>query len=297
MNQKVSISGELGSGKTSVAREIAAVTGQRIVSGGDIHRAFAESHGISTVELNLLAERDPEIDDQIDGEWRRLADTDENLIFDSRLAWHFVPTSLAITLIVDSRVAASRLFSGRSSSVEKYADEVEAGLGVFQRQESERRRFLEKYGVDTWRLANYDLVIDTTRADIPTVSSLILKKLGGVELGSRVFVDPRRIYPTERVTVLSRDSDSAQNGIRVVYARPFFAVLEGHDALSKALRSDDSIVPVTVEAEDSEPIPSAGGLTARDYVRGEVNRTWLHDWEDAHGFRFSDYPGDRLART
>ena len=260
MTVDISISGELGSGKTSVAHQIAAATGQRVVSGGDIHRAFATSHGISTVELNLLAETDPEIDDKIDGEWLRLAETDEPLIFDSRLAWHFAPQTFSIHLIVDSQVAANRLFAGRSSPVEKYADEADAAAGVFARQESEQRRFLEKYGVDTWRLANYDLVVDTSRADVATVTALILDRLRDCSPPHRVYVDPRRILPSEVVADPSADPPP------VAYVRPFFVALGGRDALSRALEAGESLIPVELVAEGSEPLPHAGGVTAEEYL-------------------------------
>lgn len=265
MTVDISISGELGSGKTSVAHQIAAATGQRVVSGGDIHRAFATSHGISTVELNLLAETDPEIDDKIDGEWLRLAETDEPLIFDSRLAWHFAPQTFSIHLIVDSQVAANRLFAGRSSPVEKYADEADAAAGVFARQESEQRRFLEKYGVDTWRLANYDLVVDTSRADVETVTALILDRLDDPSSsGHRVYVDPRRILPG--AVVADPSADPPLDPPTVAYVRPFFVALGGRDAQSRALEAGESLIPVELVAEGSEPLPGAGGVTAEEYL-------------------------------
>jgi predicted cytidylate kinase len=299
-NQMIAISGELGSGKTSVANELARLTGRRVVSGGDMHRAFAGRHGISTVELNLRAERDPEIDDLIDGEWARLADSSESLIFDSRLAWHFVPRSLSVHLVVDSNVAADRLFSGRRSAVEAYTDVSDAASGAFARQASERRRFLDKYGVDIWRLSNYDLVVDTTHADIADVSAIIHKFLETGEAAARIYADPRRLLPTAHVTTLieSHHSMAGSSGdhVGVGYVRPFFFVLHGHQVVSDAARSGAPLVPVDLYAEADDEIPEAGGITAQAYLEDEVNPSWVYDWEDAHGFRFLAHPS-HSART
>jgi cytidylate kinase len=48
------------------------------------------------------------------------------------------------------------------SSVESYASAAEARERLAQRSESERVRFIERYGADKTRLRNYDLVCDST---------------------------------------------------------------------------------------------------------------------------------------
>lgn len=62
----VVVSGPPGSGKTTYARHIAERLGLEMVSAGSIFRRIARERGISVVELNLIAERDPSIDMLID---------------------------------------------------------------------------------------------------------------------------------------------------------------------------------------------------------------------------------------
>ena len=65
---------------------------------------------------------------------------------------------------MDPAVASQRLYSERSSSVEGYSSIEEAKKAAEERYQSERRRFLAKYGVDVSLLQNYDLVVDSTEA-------------------------------------------------------------------------------------------------------------------------------------
>lgn len=289
----LTISGELGSGKSSVARRVAAESGRRVVSGGDVHRSFAEGLGISTGELNRRAEHEPEIDAKIDAEWRRLASSSSPLVFDARLAWHFVPDSVSVHLVVESKVAAERLFSRESSAVEKYRNECDAALGAQERQGSERRRFLEKYGIDIWRLSNYDLVIDTTHASIDQVVEVVQRHaVVRATPDTELMISPWRVVPTVHVSAALADPrhEKACNKSSLGYSRPFFFVLDGHEAVSAALWANEPLVSASLAAEGNDIIERAGGITADQYLRYEPKRSWLYDWEDAHGFRFLDYP-------
>ena len=50
----VTITGNLGAGKTSVCNELKKM-GYDVISGGDIYRTYAQEHGITIVELNEMA--------------------------------------------------------------------------------------------------------------------------------------------------------------------------------------------------------------------------------------------------
>lgn len=61
----LSLTGNLGSGKSSLGKELIA-RGFEIVSSGDIFRGLAAERGVSIVEMNKIAETDKSIDKMVD---------------------------------------------------------------------------------------------------------------------------------------------------------------------------------------------------------------------------------------
>ena len=133
------------------------------LSTGAIQRKIAEEMGLTTLELNVLTEKLTEIDDRIDGYTSALNDSKENYIVDSRLAWHFIPSSYKVFLLCDSETAAQRISQDHSRQSDESNREVNHLITkIRERRESEKRRFLEKYKIDFEDLSNYDLIIDST---------------------------------------------------------------------------------------------------------------------------------------
>lgn len=171
----LAISGDLGSGKSSVAAGLAEALGFEVVSTGAIQRGIAAEMGLSVLEASLLAEVDPMIDDRIDGTTVRLArEAVEPIIFDSRMAWHFAPGAFRVRLTVDPAVAAHRIMGRGPGATEQYASLAEAAERIRERAESEARRYQTKYGVDHTDPANFDLVIDTTAVPLEACITQIL---------------------------------------------------------------------------------------------------------------------------
>ena len=69
----ISITGKLGSGKSTVCGILKEKYGFEIFSTGTINREFARSLGISTLELNERLKEDPALDKEIDGTVTRLS--------------------------------------------------------------------------------------------------------------------------------------------------------------------------------------------------------------------------------
>lgn len=157
----LTVSGLIGSGKTSVCRELSALTGWRVVSAGTILRRMAEDRGLSVIELNEIAKTDKSIDKLIDDQLIALRDSSESLIVDSRLAWHFIPNSYKVHLIVDTSIAANRVFNAQRSD-ESYATPEAAYAANAQRQTIENERFKQYYGIDCEDQSNYDLILDSS---------------------------------------------------------------------------------------------------------------------------------------
>lgn len=169
---RISLAGDLGSGKTTVGRLLAEKIGGELYSTGTIQRRVAEEMGMTTLELNRYMETHPEIDRKIDDGLRMLERENRNLVIDSRLAWNFVPSSFSVYMHADPVVAAERILSaGRST--EPFATAEEAAESIAARRRSEILRYRTLYGLDIADMSNYRYVIDTTRVSPETVAERI----------------------------------------------------------------------------------------------------------------------------
>lgn len=297
--RSIVVSGDLGSGKSTVSRELAERLGLRRISMGDLYREMAQSRGMSALQINLHAERDEALDDRVDQFQAQLARSGEPLVVDSRLAWFFFSQAFKVHLIVDPAVAARRAMSRPASNVEAYASLAEAVGDLQRRSASERSRFLRKYGVDKMRLRNYDMVCDSTRASQTEISEDIIAAYSGTfgkdvlsQGGPLLLLDPARIYPGQAVSAPPDLEDSGQAAgtgpgarhslepISVAYTGRYFYVVDGHRRLSAALRSGFTLVAARLQAEAEEEV--VPGLSAREYFETGTGLTAISDWEAAH---------------
>lgn len=173
----ISITGRLGSGKSTVCGIMKERYGFDIFSTGAIQREYARSKGISTLELNKRMKENPGLDDEIDNTVTRVSreHKGENLIFDSRMAWHFAEDTFKIFLTIEPMEAANRVFYNRVSAEESYTDVNDACEKLVERSVVERKRFIEIYGVDYYDFNNYNLVVDTTNKTPDEVVAVIME--------------------------------------------------------------------------------------------------------------------------
>jgi cytidylate kinase len=175
MTNKITITGDLGSGKSAVSKILCERTGFEYVSTGRIQRQLAQELGLDTLEMNRRADTDPTIDQRIDGIFVDLGKDPNGYIVDSRMAWFFLPDSFKIYLQTDVTVAAERILNDPTRKSEEYETKEEAVQKILARKQSENARFLAKYGADCGNLHNFDLVLDTTHRSPERVADLILK--------------------------------------------------------------------------------------------------------------------------
>lgn len=297
--RSIVFNGDLGSGKTTVSVKVAEQLGIRRISVGDLYREIARRRGMTALQLNRHAELDDEVDGYVDRLQREMAASPEHLVVDSRLAWFFFTEALKVHMIADPTVAAQRVLARPSSEVEAYSSVAEAKQRLRERSESERARFLVRYGADKCRLRNYDLVCDSTRAAPEEIVELVVAAFQGRLAASVVrdhppllVIDPSRIYPTQDIQALrGGDSDLVASvgeagpegmaPLRLGHADGQFFVVDGHRHLSAALRNGFRFVPAQLLAEGDEPV--VGGLSAQEYFRSEVGLGQIYDWRELHG--------------
>jgi len=251
MRRSVVINGDLGSGKSTVSRLLAEQLGIRRISVGDLYRQMAQQRGMTALELNLHAELDDKIDHYVDRLQSDIAASGETLVVDSRLAWFFFRDALKVHLITDPAVAAERVLGRPGDTVESYVSATEARQRLAERSESERVRFIERYGADKTRLRNYDLVCDSTRATPKEIVARIVDGLVQPSGDVRLFIDPRRIRTAAGIV-------AGTGQIRLAYARPHFFAVDGLTELAAAVRDGQTLVSAVLAAEGAVSCVSGG---------------------------------------
>ena len=173
--QKITLTGDLGSGKSTVSRLLCEHTGFEYISTGKVQRQLAQALGLDTLEMNRRADTDPSIDEQIDGIFVALGHDPKGYVIDSRMAWFFLPDSFKVFLKTDVHVAVQRIVNDPDRNSEQYETIEEAVQKILARKASENARFLAKYGADCSDLNNFDLVIDTAERSQAVVADLIFE--------------------------------------------------------------------------------------------------------------------------
>jgi len=266
----VTITGSLGSGKSVVGKAVAALLSAPYFSTGDLQRALAARKGMTTLELNRLAETEPAIDYEIDGLMQAYAERNDRCVVDSRLAWHFVPYSFKCYLEVHEKIGIERILGDARRKSEKYGSLEEAYKAVKGRKASEEKRFAALYDLDLRNMGNYDLVVDTSLARpdaiAGTVAECFRKWLSG-EGFAKHWASPRVFFPTPGMRA------GGVGAVRVSANGGFYFIVEGRIAVSEAIRQGVDLVAY-------EPAVGLAGSS----------KALIQEWEQAHGFKFFASP-------
>lgn len=175
----ITISGLPGSGKTTVARLVAAELGLEHVYAGNIFRQQAAEHGLRLEEYLRRAETDPSIDRDLDRRMQERAARGD-AVLEGRLAAFMAEqagvAALRVFLDASEPVRAERITGREGGHATERLRETQA------REASDRKRYLDLYGVDYHDKARYDLVIDTDHRTPKDLAREIVAKaraLGG----------------------------------------------------------------------------------------------------------------------
>ncbi|MDH4122922.1 MAG: cytidylate kinase family protein [Thermoplasmata archaeon] len=172
---RVTISGPPGSGKTTVAEMVAERFGMKLLLTGQIFREQAERAGMNVHDYNRLAEKDSSIDRKLDEEILRKASTLDNVVIEGRLAGHLFYLkkidSFRVFLTAAAGIRAERIAKREDTSQEDELDTIE------KREESERKRYLEYYGINISDMSVYDLVIDSNEISAIEAADIIANEI------------------------------------------------------------------------------------------------------------------------
>jgi len=152
----VTVSGEIGAGKSTVARRLASSLSLRYVSAGEIFREEARRRGLSLAALGELAEHDPTIDRDLD-RMQVEAARGGGVLIDSRLSGWLVDGDVRAWFRAPLQVRAARVAARDGTSPE------EAMRDLMAREDCERRRYRQTYQIDLADLSRYHVIVDTAR--------------------------------------------------------------------------------------------------------------------------------------
>lgn len=174
--QVITITGALGSGKSSTANGVAEALGYRRFSAGDFQRAAAASLNLPYDQYQKVAEKDPQYDKRADDALVK-AGKNEKSVIDARLGYHFIPDSFKVFLALSPEIAAARILKDAATNPNRHKETMRGAKDVptivesiEERRESERHRYEKYYGIkDPFARENFDLVIDTSDTGLPEV--------------------------------------------------------------------------------------------------------------------------------
>lgn len=171
----ITITGLPCSGKSTVAKLMEKKRNFKRIGVGDIFKQEAEKRGMNSEEFNAYCLKDPSYDFLIDEQTAKLGKElrGKDIIFDSRLAWHFVPESFKVFVSINETEMINRLVKSDRTGKEKFEDPVEAKRTLVNRRKLENERYKKIYGVDNNDLSQFDCVIDSSNLSVEEVEESI----------------------------------------------------------------------------------------------------------------------------
>ncbi len=301
MKKIISISGDIGSGKSSVASVLKELTSYEIVGTGNIQRAIAEKRGITTLELNKISQTDRSVDDEIDSYVIKLGSNENNLIVDSRLAWHFIPDSFKVYLSVDPMIGSERVYQAKRSSEENTSLQ-QTFQNNLERQQLEDKRFSKLYSIRFRKYHNYDLVIDTSYTPPEKIAEQIKQCYDQWLTGKsapQLWVNPKKLFPGQSNLANEESSDKIlqsmkQQGYSIEHPVSVFCyqqcvfIWDGHKRTLVAEKLNIPLIPAYILTEDAD-FMLENGTAVKQQAKNMSNKI-LHDWEQSLQFKYKAYP-------
>lgn len=175
MNYKfknIAISGDIGTGKSTLARLLSEKLGWEYISAGNYFRDWYKSQSMDVSKVYGIPEEE---DRKMEADFKKEMQEKSDTIFESRLAGWLAkdyPQTLKVLCVVDEGQAFKRVAKRDSISLE------EAQRLSKQRAQDLVDKFNKLYGVSDYLDPKYfDLVIDTTNLSPDQVLDKVLEKL------------------------------------------------------------------------------------------------------------------------
>ena len=253
----ITLTGNLGSGKSTICRLMSGEYGYEVYSTGKIMRELAAERGLTVLEMNRLMETDHSFDNIIDETVTKISkEAKEDLFFDSRLAWHFAVNSFKVFLSVDINEAARRVFNDSRGDVETYKDISDAKAQLIERAHAEDQRYNDIYGIKYFNPANYNLILDSTFTSPKILAEMIQMEKQHYEYlvsSNQTPAKPRILLSPNRLCGMkcgnTRDNSDVYESHSIVRMNiETFEVVSGKEEINDAAISGYEFIAVTDES-------------------------------------------------
>ena len=157
----ITITGKPCSGKGTVSKLFCEKYNFEYMCTGDMFRKLCTEQSKSITEIQEN-EDVKNIDKMVDTYIENLGKEKlhENIIIDSRLAWHFIPKSFKVFIDVDWDIAGERLIQ-TNRETENYSNKNEAIEALKYRWKIENDRYSELYSINNLNPSQYNLYIES----------------------------------------------------------------------------------------------------------------------------------------
>lgn len=174
----ITLTGKPCSGKGTVGKLFCEKYNFEYLSTGQIFRELSAKHNYKSVlEFQQKHKNIKDVDKLVDSKTVEIGKTrlNDNIIFDSRLAWHFIPKSFKVFLDIDWFTAGERLVKAEreEENVETFEEAIEV---LKARWNEENARYLSLYNVDNTDMSKYDLVIFSADKSPEEIVEIIYKE-------------------------------------------------------------------------------------------------------------------------
>ncbi len=260
----ITITGNLGSGKSTICKLLNEKHDFEIYSTGKVQRQLAQEMGMTTLELNQLMRKETKYDHMIDDATARISreNQDKDIVFDSRLAWHFVERSFKVFVSVSLEEAARRVMGDDRGETEKYDSFEEAVKLLAERAATENVRYKEIYNLNYMDFSNYDLIIDSTYSNPEFIGEIILREAKRYEESpfnkTKTLVSAKRLSlkesfeeeDNEEISLLSdkykKNPYEIKDIVNVRKSDDNYTIVDGHKYVEAALLAEIEYIPIEV---------------------------------------------------
>ncbi len=168
---RIAVSSKSGCGNTTVSTLLSKRLGYPMVNF--TFRQMAEERGISFWDFCALAEKDYDIDRELDRRQVEMAMSEENCILASRLAvWMLKDADLKVYLTASAETRAERIQKREGGTIEDRMEET------VRRDRNDSRRYMEVYGIDNSHPEDVcDIVIATDNLTPAEIVDIIIGKM------------------------------------------------------------------------------------------------------------------------
>lgn len=171
---KITIFGVAGTGTSTVWKLLAEKLWYSFQSTGNIMRSWADEAGLTIYEFeDTVIKKDESFDIKLDQRVIDFWKENNGFIFESRLAWNFIPDSFKISLTCDDMERYKRIYE------REWGEFADCMRKTKKREEELVKRYKEVYPDIEFPPTDdaFDLVIDTTSTLPDDIIGIILKKI------------------------------------------------------------------------------------------------------------------------